>query len=70
MRKLPSAKAPLPQFKSEQAEAEYFDNHSVADLWGEFPEEKPVKLSTALATKIRDWHARTKSPISIRLEPE
>jgi predicted DNA binding CopG/RHH family protein len=69
-KKLPSAKAPLPKFKTEQAEAEYFDKHSVADLWDQLPEAKPVRLSAALAKKIRDRHARTKSPISIRLEPE
>jgi predicted DNA binding CopG/RHH family protein len=69
-KKLPSAKAPLPKFKTEQAAAEYFDKHSVADLWDQLPEAKPAKLSAALAARIRDRHARTKSPISIRLEPE
>jgi predicted DNA binding CopG/RHH family protein len=67
---LTSAKAPLPKFKTEQAEAEYFDKHSVAELWDQLPEAKPVKLSAALAKKIRERHARTKFPISIRLEPE
>jgi predicted DNA binding CopG/RHH family protein len=66
---LPSAKAPLPKFKTDQAAAEYFDKHSVADLWNQLPMAKPAKLSAALAAKIRDRHARSKSPISIRLEP-
>jgi predicted DNA binding CopG/RHH family protein len=69
-KKLPSAKAPLPKFKTDQAEAEYFDKHSVADLWNESPEAKASKLSAAPSAKIHDRHARTKSPISIRLEPE
>jgi len=69
-KKLPSAKSALPRFKTDQAEAEYFDKHSVAELWDQLPEAKPARLSSALAAKIRDRHARTKSPISIRLEPE
>jgi hypothetical protein len=51
--KLPRAKAPLPEFKSDQAAAEYFENHSVAEIWRELPEEKPAKLSAALEAKIR-----------------
>ena len=69
-KKLPSAKAPLPKFASDQAAADYFDQHSVAAIWDQLPKAKLVKLSAALAKKIRDRHARTKSPISIRLEPE
>jgi predicted DNA binding CopG/RHH family protein len=68
--KLPRAKAPLPKFESDRAAAEYFDQHSVAGIWSQLPEAKPVKLSAALAKKIHDRHARAKSPISIRLEPE
>jgi len=69
-KKLPGAKAPLPKFESDQAAADYFDSHSVAGLWDQLPEGKPVKLSAALEKTIRDRHARAKSPISIRLEPE
>ena len=69
-KKLPSAKAPLPKFKSDQAAAEYFDRHSTAGIWNHLPEAKPDKLSAALSRKIRDRHTRAKSPISIRLEPE
>ncbi len=69
-KKLQDAKAPLPQFESDQAAAEYFDRHSVAGIWNQLPEAKPVKLPVALAKKIRDRHARAKSPISLRLEPE
>ena len=69
-KKLPTAKAPLPRFKTDRSAAEYFDKHSVAELWDRLPEAKPPKLSASLAAKIRERHARTKSPISIRLEPE
>ena len=68
--KLPRAKAPLPKFKSDREAAEYFDEHSVAEVWDELPEVKPVKLSAALEAKIRERHERRKSAISIRLEPE
>jgi predicted DNA binding CopG/RHH family protein len=68
--KLPRAKAPLPKFRSDQDAAEYFDKHSVAEIWDQLSEAKPARLSAALAGKIRERHARTKSPISIRLEPE
>ena len=69
-RKLPPAKAPLPKFGSDEAAAEYFETHSVADVWNHLPEAKPVKPSKALAKSIRERHAAAKSPISIRLGPD
>jgi predicted DNA binding CopG/RHH family protein len=69
-KKLPNAKLPIPRLESDKAAADYFQRHSVASLWGELPEAKPAKLSAALEKKIRDRHARSKSPISLRLEPE
>jgi predicted DNA binding CopG/RHH family protein len=69
-RKLPSAKTPLPRFSSDEAAAEYFETHSVADVWNRLPEAKAVKTAKALAKKIRDRHAAAKSPISIRLGPD
>lgn len=69
-KKLPPAKSPLPKLQSNQHAAEYFESHSVASVWDELPEAPNVKLSPALATKIRDRHARAKSPISLRLAPE
>src|SRR5256885_3454599 len=68
-KKLP-AKAPLPKFRSDKEAAEYFDAHSVADVWNRLREGKALKPSVALAKSIRDRHARAKSPISIRLAPE
>lgn len=69
-KKLPSAKIPLPKFRSDKEAAEYFEMHSVADMWDQLPAGKQVKPSAALAESIRERHARAKSPISIRLVPE
>jgi len=69
-KKLSPAKSPLPNFRSNQDAAEYFESHSVASVWDQLPEAAQVKLSPALARKIRDRHARAKSPISLRLAPE
>jgi predicted DNA binding CopG/RHH family protein len=64
------AKSPLPKFQSDQEAAEYFEAHSVAGVWDQLPEAPQAKPSPALARKIRDRHARAKSPISLRLAPE
>ncbi len=69
-KKLPPAKAPLPEFRSDEAAAAYFRTHSVAEVWNQLPEVKPAKLSKALAKSIQQRHALAKSPISIRLSPE
>ena len=69
-RKLPPAKAPLPKFRSDEAAAEYFRTHSVAEVWKELPEGEPAKPSKALEKSIRERHAAAKTPISIRLGPE
>jgi predicted DNA binding CopG/RHH family protein len=69
-RKLPPAKAPLPKFRSDEVAAEYFQTHSVAEVWNKLPEAEPAKLPKALAKSIRERHAVAKSPISIRLGPE
>jgi len=53
-RKPAVAKAPLPKFESDQAAAEYFDRHSVAGIWNQLPEAKPIKLAAALLKKIHD----------------
>jgi hypothetical protein len=69
-RDLAAAESPLPKVRSDQEAAEYFATHSVAGVWNRLPEGPQVKLSPALAGKIRDRHARAKSPISLRLAPE
>jgi len=67
--KLPTARAPLPKFRSDKGAAEYFEAHSVADVWDHLPEGQPAKLPAALGKVIRERHARAKSPISLRLLP-
>ena len=69
-RDLAPAESPLPKVQSDQEAAEYFETHSVASVWDRLPEAPQAKLSPALAGKIRDRHARAKSPISLRLAPE
>jgi len=69
-RSLSPAKPPLPKFQSDQEAAEYFETHSVAGVWDQLPEASQAKPSPALTKKIRDRHARAKSPISLRLAPE
>jgi predicted DNA binding CopG/RHH family protein len=63
-------KSPMPKFKSDADAAEYFETHSVASIWDQLPKARQAKLSQALTKKIRDRHARAKSPISLRLDPE
>jgi predicted DNA binding CopG/RHH family protein len=69
-KKLPPAKSPLPKLRSDEEAAEYFEAHSVADVWDQLPEGRPAKLSTAVEKLIRERHDRKKSPISLRLTPE
>lgn len=69
-KELPSATVPMPKFRSDQEAAEYFQTHSVAEVWNQLPEVKAAKPSNALAKSIRERHVAAKSPISIRLGPE
>ena len=69
-RKLPPAKEPLPEFGSDKEAAEYFQTHSVAEVWNQLLESEPAKASKALQESIRERHVRAKSPISIRLDRE
>jgi predicted DNA binding CopG/RHH family protein len=68
-KKLARTKAALPKFRSDKEAAEYFEGHSVADVWDHLPEARPAKPSAALGKSIRERHARAKSPISLRLLP-
>ena len=69
-KKLPPAKLPLPKFHSDEEAANYFDSHSIAEVWDRLPASKAAKLSPSLEKSVRARHAQTKSPISLRLEPE
>jgi hypothetical protein len=51
-RKLLPSTSPLPNFRSDQAAAEYFETHSVAEVWNGLREGKPGKPSKALAKAI------------------
>jgi len=51
-------------FKSGKEAAEYFETHSVGDVWDQLAETRQTKPSTALANAIRQRHSRVKSPIS------
>src|SRR5271169_3403197 len=66
-KKLPPAKTPLPWFRSDRDAADYFETHSVSEVWDQLPEAEPAKASQALERSIRQRHAATKAPISIRL---
>jgi len=69
-KKLSPAKGPLPNFRSDEEAADYFEKHSVADVWNELPKAKPTKPSKRLSKAIRERHAAAKSPISLRLLAE
>ena len=69
-KKLPSAKAPLPAFRSDTEAAEYFETHSVAGVWDRLQRVKPLRTGKALEKSIRERRAAAKAPISIRLVPE
>jgi len=69
-KKLSPAESPLPAFRTDQEAAEYIEKHSIAGVWDELPEAPRAKPLPALANKIRNRHARAKSPISLRLAPE
>jgi predicted DNA binding CopG/RHH family protein len=69
-KKLAPSKLPLPKFRSDEEAAEYFETHSIADIWDKLQEVKAPKLSKKLEKAIRDRHAAAKSPISIRLDAE
>jgi hypothetical protein len=60
----------LPEFQSDEAAAEYFQTHSVAQVWNQLPEGGPAKPSRALERSIGERPTTAKSPISIRLGPE
>ena len=69
-KRLSPSKLPIPKFKSDREAAEYFESHSVANVWDQLAEAPQARPLPALAKKIRDRRAQAKSPISIRLAPE
>jgi predicted DNA binding CopG/RHH family protein len=69
-KKLSPAKTPLPRLRSDKEAADYFQTHSVADIWDQLPEAEAAKASKAVEKSIRERHTAVKSPISIRLGSE
>ena len=69
-KKLPPAKMPLPKLRSDSEVAEYFESHSVADVWDQLQKSGALQPSKALTKSIRERHKARKSPISIRLSPD
>jgi hypothetical protein len=69
-KKLLSARVPLPEFRSDQKAAEYFETPSMAEVWDRLPAGRKSKLSAVPARSIRDSQDGIKSSISIRLVPE
>jgi predicted DNA binding CopG/RHH family protein len=69
-RKLAVAKAPLPKFRSDKEAAEYFESHSVAEIWDQLPKAQKTSLHAELTKSIRERHTQAKSPISLRLASE
>jgi hypothetical protein len=68
--KLLRSKLPLPKFRSDEEAAEYFETHSIAQIWDKLPEVKAPKLSMKLERAIRDRHVAAKSVISVRSDAE
>jgi hypothetical protein len=56
-KKLASAKLPLLKFRSDKEAAEYFETHSMAEIWDQLPRAKQDRPSATLAKSIRERHA-------------
>jgi len=56
MKKLSFRKSALPEFRSDKEVAEYFETHSVADVWNQLPAGKQAKPSAP-------WRSRFGSAI-------
>jgi len=52
-KKLAFAKLPLPKFRSDKEAAEYFETHSMAEIWDQLPRAKRDRPSAALVKSIR-----------------
>jgi hypothetical protein len=61
-KKRPPAKTPLPRFRSAKEAADYFQTHSVAEVWDPLSETQRAKASKALERSVRERHTAAKSP--------
>ncbi len=58
----------IPKFRTEKEEAEFWDTHSIAQVWNQLAKVN-VELSGTLKEKIHE-RRKAKKLISLRLEPE
>lgn len=70
MKELAEAEWPLPDFPDDEAAAQYFETHSLANIWDKLKPVSPSKLAPEQSRKIRERHAQHKAAISIRLQPD
>jgi len=61
--------AKIPKFKSEKEEAEFWDSHSIADVWGEL-EEADIKPAPELKASIKERSQNRLKMVSLRLREE
>jgi predicted DNA binding CopG/RHH family protein len=66
-KRLAPANAPLPKFRSDEEAADYFETHSVSEVWNKLPAARRVMLSKEMSDSIRERHTAAKSPIPNRL---
>jgi hypothetical protein len=59
-KKLPSAEAPLPKFRSDEEAAEYFETHSIADVWDQLLEGKHTEPSRGTTDTLFRKHAASR----------
>lgn len=60
----------VPRFASSEAAAEFFESHDVGDAEDGLKPVRPFRLPPGQTRKIQQRHARRKTAISIRLQPE
>jgi hypothetical protein len=59
-KKLPPAELPLPKFQSDEEAADYFDTHSVANIFDQLSPVPKLMLTRALDSKVRERHDQAK----------
>ncbi len=60
----------IPVFANREEAAKFFETHDISAVWDQLKPVRPFKLPDSQIRAIRDRHARLKSAISIRLQPE
>jgi predicted DNA binding CopG/RHH family protein len=60
----------VPRFASNDAAADFFETHDLSGAADELKAVRPIRLPPGQVRKIQQRHARRKTAISIRLQPE